>query len=144
MPHTDPDLWTCPKCGEKFTGVNMAHSCGNFKLDRLFADSDPHVFETFRALEKMAQEVAPFHVVPQKTRFCLQLRTRCAAGTPMKSHIRFHFLSRTIIRHVRIIKVETFAKDQHVHYVKLERPEDVDGQIREWLKVSTEYGEQKK
>jgi len=118
------------------------HSCGQFTLEALFSKCDASVWETYQALEKMALEVAPFHVVPQKTRVCFQLRTRCAAGTPNKSYFRWHFLSRTIIEHPRIVKVETYAKDQHLHVVKLASPGDVDEQIREWLRVSTEYGEQ--
>lgn len=101
------------------------------------------MWETFQALHKMALEVAPFHLVPQKTRFCFQLRTRCAAGTPQKSAIRFHFLARHIIEHQRIFKVEAYAHDQHLHLLKLRSPADVDEQLREWLKVSTEYGEQR-
>ncbi|HVT13163.1 MAG TPA: hypothetical protein VHE55_12940 [Fimbriimonadaceae bacterium] len=143
MAHSDADLWICPKCGEKFTGKNMWHSCGKFTLDALFEGCDPVVREIYALLEKMALEVAPFHVVVQKTRACFQLRTRCACGTPTKTAIRFHFLSRTVIEHPRIFKVESLAPDQHVCYVKLARPEDVDEQIRQWLVLSTEYGEQR-
>jgi hypothetical protein len=143
VPHKDRDLWTCPKCGEKFVTRNMAHSCGKFTIEGLFAKSDPNVLATYRRLERMAKSVAPFHVIPQKTRVSFQLRTRCAGGYPMKSAFRFAFLSRKVIEHPRIFKVETFAPDQHVHYVMLRSPDEVDGQIKEWLKISTAYGEQR-
>src|SRR5689334_4395822 len=97
--HTDSDLWTCPECGEKFTSANMSHSCGLFSLDALFARCEPKVRDTYDALERLAGEVAPFHVIPQKTRICFQLRTRCAACSPLKSYLRFHFLSRTVFTH---------------------------------------------
>lgn len=121
----------------------MSHSCGQFSLNALFERSSPQIRDTYDALERLAREVAPFHVIPQKTRVCFQLRTRCAACSPFKSYLRFHFLSRAILAHPRIVKVETFAPDQHVHYVNLASPEEVDDQIREWLTVSTEYGEQR-
>lgn len=143
MPHRDKDLWTCPECGEKFTSANVWHSCGKFTLEALFEGCRPSVWKTYQALETMALEVAPFHIIPQKTRICFQLRTRCAGGTPYKSYFRMHFLSRTVIDHPRIVKVDSYAKDQHDHAVRLESPAEVDGQVREWLQISTEYGEQR-
>ena len=135
-------LWICPKCGEKFATKNTWHSCGRFTLEALFAQCDPVVYETYKALEKLALEVAPFHVIPQKTRIVFQLRTRCAGGTPYKSYFRFRFMARKLIQHERIVKVESYAKDQHDHSVKLFTPEDVDETIGEWLRLSTEYGNQ--
>ncbi len=142
MPHSDADLWSCPKCGEKFTTSNIWHSCGQHTLEALFQRRERIVWQTYLALQRIALDVAPFHVIVQKTRICFQLRTRCAGGTPFKSYFRFHFLARQPIEHSRIVRVDTYAKDQHDHSVKLFSPKDVDGQIREWLAISTEYGEQ--
>ena len=143
MAYLDDDLWTCPDCGEKFTTKNVWHSCGRFTLEALFERCDPLVWETYKALEKMALELAPFHVIPQKTRVSFQLRTRCAGGTPYKSYFRFHFLAREVFQHPRIVKVDSYAKDQHDHTVKLNSPADVDDQVRAWLEISMLYGEQK-
>lgn len=121
----------------------MWHSCGRFTKEALFAKCQPIVHETFNALEAAAMEIAPFHVVTQKSRLCFQLRTRCAGVIPQVNSLRFTFLSRTVIEHPRIVKVESFAPDQHVHTVRLTSPCDVDHQIREWLSVSIEYGEQR-
>ena len=142
MARSDGDLWKCPKCGERFVTANMWHSCGRFTLDDLFARSIPEVRRTYDALARMALAVAEFHIIPQKTRVCFQLRTRCAGATPMKDRLRFHFIARAPIEHPRIFKIETFAPDQHGLSVYLHKPEEVDEQIREWLKVSTQYGEQ--
>ena len=27
------ELWTCPKCGAKLVGRNMAHACGDYSID---------------------------------------------------------------------------------------------------------------
>src|SRR5688572_13154030 len=122
MAHSDLDLWTCPKCGEKFTGANMSHSCGRYRLENLFMRCEPHVFETYRALEKMALEVAPFHIVPQKTRFVFQLRMRCVNGTPFKSYLRVGFILPKLIEQPRTVKIDTFSPVLHAHYVKLGSP----------------------
>lgn len=143
MSYEDKDLWSCPKCGERFVTAHMWHSCGRFPLDDLFANCLPNVRPTYEALAKLALEVAPFHVIPQKTRVSFQLRARCAGGSPAKGHFRFHFLSRRVISHPRIVRVDSYAKDQHDHSVKLIDPSDVDHQIREWLEISLEYGEQR-
>jgi hypothetical protein len=143
MAHSDADLWTCPNCGERFTGKNMRHSCGQFNLEALFTGSEPGVWDIYTALAKAAAEIAPFHIIAQKTRICFQLRTRCAGCVPYRSYLRMSFVARQVIDHPRIAKLETYAPDQHVHYVKLMSPADVDDLVREWLAVSTEYGEQR-
>ena len=143
MAHSDADLWTCPACGEKFATKNLWHSCGRFSLEALFERCEPSVWKTYLSLEEMAKGVANFHVIAQKTRICFQLRTRCAGAVPFKSYLRFSFVARRVIEHPKIARVETYAPDQHVHYVKLSSPSEVDGIVREWLEVSTEYGEQR-
>src|SRR5688572_29690593 len=101
LAHSDADLWTCPKCGEKFTSKNMSHSCGQFKLDDLFTKCEPIVRDTYDAFEKAAMEIAPFHVIPQKTRFCYQLRMRCVNGTVGKAYLRIGFVLPHIVPDAR-------------------------------------------
>ncbi|HXH62114.1 MAG TPA: DUF5655 domain-containing protein [Fimbriimonadaceae bacterium] len=143
MPHSDGDLWTCPKCGEKFAGANMWHSCGRYTIEGLFAKCDPVVLETYRAFEKAALEIAPFHVIPQKTRVVFQLRIRCTGATPTKRLLRVHFITRAPIESPRVAKVEQYAKNQFGNYVPLHSPDEVDDEVREWIRLSTFCGEQK-
>ncbi|AIE87767.1 hypothetical protein OP10G_4399 [Fimbriimonas ginsengisoli Gsoil 348] len=60
----------------------------------------------------------------------------------MKSYFRASFVLRNVTITPRIDKIQSFAPDQHVHYVRLANPEEVDEDIRALLLASTEYGEQ--
>lgn len=122
----------------------MWHSCGKFSLESLFEGCNPVVWETYKAFERMALEVAPFHVIPQKSRICFQLRVRCAGGSPMKSFFRASFLLPEPDPNPRIVAIAEYGPGQFGHFTKLFKPEDVDEQVRKWLKLSTLYGEQER
>jgi hypothetical protein len=85
-------LWKCPKCGERFTGKNMSHSCGKFSLEDLFARSEPDVKKIFREFAPMVRACGIVHMIPQKTRVVFQARMRFAGAMPRKSHLICHFI----------------------------------------------------
>jgi hypothetical protein len=143
VPHSDADLWTCPDCGQKLVSKNMSHSCGRYKMEDLFAGCEPRVWDTYQALEKMALSVAPFHIIPQKTRFCYQLRMRCVNGTVARGYLKVGFVLPRVIEDQRIERVETFSPVLHLHTVRLRSVAEVDEQVREWLELSTVCGEQR-
>lgn len=141
--HGDSDLWTCPECGERFTGKNMWHSCGKFSLDVLFAPCKPNVRESYEALERMALEVAPFHIIPQKSRVVFQLRMRCVGATPMKSYLRAHFVLPRLVQSPRIQAIQQFKPNQFLTFVPISNALEVDETIRELIQLATVCGEQK-
>jgi uncharacterized protein DUF5655 len=126
-------LWTCPKCGERFTGKNMSHSCGKFSLDDLFARSEPHVFELFREFSRLVRACGPVHMIPQKTRVVFQVRMRFAGATPRKSCLICHFILPRRIDGARFHKIETFSPRCHAHYLRVESEADLTSDVARWL-----------
>ena len=143
MPPEDRALWTCPKCGQRFVTENGWHSCGQFSLDDLFAKSIPTVRATYNEFERLALDVAPFHVIPQKTRVSFQLRTRCAGGEPRRDHFRAGFVFRNRVENPRFFQITDYGRGQIVHVAKLFQPGDVDDEVRSWLVLALPYGEQR-
>lgn len=140
---SDRPLWTCPECGQRFVSANAAHSCGTWTLDALFARALPIVRQTYDAFERMAREVAPFHVIPQKTRVSFQLRTRCAGGSPKRDHFQAGFIFRERVESPRFSEINDYGPGQIQHVAKLYTPEDVDKEVRHWIELSVPYGEQR-
>ena len=83
-----PPLWTCPKCGAKFVSAHMWHSCGRYRLDDLFARSEPHVFKLFQRFRRMVEACGPSTMIPQKTRVVFMVRMRFAGATVRKTGLR--------------------------------------------------------
>lgn len=85
---TLPPLWACPKCGARFVSANMWHSCGRFRVEDLFARSEPHVFALYRRFKRMVERCGPVIEIPQKTRLVYMVRMRFAGFTVRKSGLR--------------------------------------------------------
>ncbi|MBS1723042.1 MAG: hypothetical protein JSS66_08845 [Armatimonadetes bacterium] len=135
------DLWTCPRCGNRFVTANMAHSCGQFELAPLFSRSAPSVLETYVVFEELARSLAPVIVIPQKTRISFQTRTRFAGGIPKADHFDAGFIFFRRHPSPRFYKIEDYGK-WFGHRLKLFRTEDVDDEVREFLLEALRYGDQ--
>jgi hypothetical protein len=137
-------MWRCPTCGQTFVSRNMPHSCQVVELDEHFAASEPQVRATFDALLAAARELGPVTVNATKSRISFQARMRFAAvERPRKRHLNAHLVLTRPIESDRFTRVELLAPYYHVHNLRLERPEDVDAQLREWLAEAYEIGLQR-
>jgi hypothetical protein len=136
-------LWKCPKCGERFTGKNMWHSCGKFSLEDLFARSEPRVAKLFRVFAAMVRACGPVHMIPQKSRVVFQARMRFAGVMPRKSHLICHFILPRRIESPRFHKIETFNPRCHAHYLRVTEEADLNDEVARWLAEAYEVGEQK-
>ncbi|OLC46061.1 MAG: hypothetical protein AUH43_14800 [Acidobacteria bacterium 13_1_40CM_65_14] len=111
-----PPLWSCPKCGAKFVSANMWHSCGRYRLEDLFATSEPHVFKMFQKFQRMVESCGPVTMIPQKTRVVFMVRMRFAGATVRKTNLRVGLiLERKLPDDPRIEKIETFGSHSHGH-----------------------------
>lgn len=138
-----PPLWRCPRCGAKLVTRNMSHSCGKYTLGDLFARSEPNVIRTFRALAAMVRECGPVVIIPQKTRVVFQVRVRFLGCVPRRSYLlcTFEFTHRK--PHPRFRKVATYARLWHGHELRVDCPEELDGEVRSWIRESYAVGEQR-
>jgi hypothetical protein len=135
-------LWSCPKCGERFIGRNMRHSCGKFSLEDLFVRSEPHVAKLFHELARMVRACGPVHLIPQKTRVVFQARMRFVGAMARKSYLICHFVLPRRIESERFYKIETFTPRCHAHYLRVDELSDLDVEVSRWLKEAYEVGQQ--
>jgi len=130
-----PLLWTCPKCDAKFVSANMWHSCGRYRLDDLFARSEPHVFTLFRKFRRMVESCGPTTMIPQKTRVVFMVRMRFAGATVRKTNLRIGLiLERKLPADRRIEEVETFSPYCHGHYARIDRADQLDKTMQRWIR----------
>lgn len=143
MPSKLRPLWQCPKCGERFVTRNMWHSCGRYSLESLFAGCEPHVFQIFQKFAKMVRACGPVKIIPQKTRICFQVRVRFVGAIPRKSYLLASFFFRRKHNHPRFLKIESPYPRAHVHQIRLNSEEELDGDFERWIREAYAVGEQK-
>jgi hypothetical protein len=137
-----PSLWQCPKCGERFTTRNQAHSCGTFDLDALFAGSEPVVRQLYDRFVRVVRSCGPVRVIPQKTRIAFQVRMRFAALVPQKSALRGHLVLAQRYPSARFSKIETLSPHCHVHAFRLRSESDFDRPFCDLIGAAYRVGRQ--
>jgi Domain of unknown function (DUF5655) len=137
------DLWVCPNCGQSFVARNMPHSCQVVGLDEFLAGSAPELRELFELFVAAARENGPVTVNVTKSRIALQVRMRFAAiQRPRKRFLAAHFVLTRPISSPRLA-VEYLAPYYYVHRLRLDRPEDIDAELKGWLAEAYEVGAQR-
>ena len=137
-------LWRCPRCGAMLVTRNMWHSCGKYTVQALFARSEPHVRELFRKFAKMVRECGPVTMIPQKTRVVFMVRVRFAGVYPRKSFLLVGLGLPRRIPSPRFTKIERYAAHFIGHMLEIHSEEDLDSELKGWLRKSYTVGEQRR
>ena len=121
------DLWTCPDCGHKFVGVNMAHSCVSVPLDALFARSTPEARAAFDAYVELIERCGPIEVIGQKTRIVIMGRVRFAGATVLRDRVRLNIALTRQIYAPWVERIETYMGGRwNAHRFVARSPADLD------------------
>ena len=122
----------------------MPHSCGRYRLEDLFARSDPHVFPLFRTLARLVRRCGPVTMIPQKTRVVFTARMRFVNVTVRKSALRVGLiLERRLEPDPRLEAIETYAPRCHGNYFRIARPDELDCTMQAWIREAYDSGTQK-
>jgi Domain of unknown function (DUF5655) len=121
------DLWTCPDCGHRFVGVNMAYSCVTVPLDALFAKSTPAARAAFDAYVALIERCGPIEVIGQKTRIVIMGRVRFAGATVLRDRVRLNIALTRQIDAPWVERIETFMNGRwNAHRFVARSPADLD------------------
>jgi hypothetical protein len=135
-------LWKCPDCGRRFANRNQTHTCGLHTLEEHFVGRPPIVIETYQALEAAVRDVGEVIVLPEKTRIAFQVRMSFAAAKLRRGWVDAHVVLARRVDNPRFRKVETFSPRNHLHQFRVATPEEVDDEVRAWLREAYAVGAQ--
>jgi hypothetical protein len=122
----------------------MPHSCQVRPIDEHFAAVQPELRHVFDQLLAAVRENGPVTVNATKSRIAFQARMRFAGiDLPRRDHLVASFLLTRPVRSERLTRVDYIPPYYYVHRLRLERPEDVDDELRGWLAEAYQVGEQR-
>ena len=137
-------MWTCPRCGRRFANRNQTHTCAELRsLDEHFAGKPPHIREIVERLVALAERNGPVTVLPEKSRIALQARMSFAALQPRRAWVDGHVVLARRRTDPRFRRIETFSPRNHLHAFRIERVEDVDDEVADWLAEAYAVGMQR-
>jgi hypothetical protein len=135
-------LWTCPRCRRQFKNRNQAHSCGQFTVEQLLDGRSSEVvelYDRFRELVLCCGEVA---IAPTKTRVLFKVRTVFATVAVTRNWLDVALVLDRRLKSRRIRK----AQEEYpgiVHFLRVERTEDLNNDLADWLQEAYEFRKQK-
>ena len=135
-------LWTCPRCRRQFKNRSQAHSCGQFTVEQLLDGKPPEVVELYEQLDRMIGSCGDVVVAPTKTRVLFKVRTVFATVAVNKNWLDVVFVLGRRLKHRRIKK----AQDEYpgiVHFLRVEKEEDLDADLASWLQEAYDHRKQK-
>lgn len=136
------NLWVCPRCGRQFANRNQSHSCGGFTVEDNLKGKSPQVIELYRRFEAVVVSLGEVSITPAMTRIGFQARMIFAAVTPKSSRLDGHVVLRRKLENPRFTKVESPAPNCFVHHFSLSSAEEIDEELKSWLKEAYEAGGQ--
>lgn len=140
---TEPKpLWTCPRCRRQFANRNQSHSCGQFTVEQLLDGKPQEIVELCERLADLIQRCGEVVVAPTKTRVLFKVRTVFAAVAVSKNWLDVVFVLARHLKHRRIKK----AQEEYpgiVHFLRIEKADDLDDDFAGWLQEVYDHREQK-
>jgi hypothetical protein len=140
---TEPKpLWTCPRCRRQFANRNQAHSCGRFTVEQLLDGKPEDIVELYERLSDLVCCCGEVVVAPTKTRVLFKVRTVFASVAMSKNWLDVVVVLGRRLRHRRIKK----AQEEYpgvVHFLRIEKTEDLDGDLAGWLQEAYDHRKRK-
>jgi hypothetical protein len=131
-------LWTCPRCLRRFKNRNQSHSCGHFTVEQLLDGKPSGIVELYDRLADLIQRCGEVVVAPTKTRVLFKVRTVFATVAVTKHGLDLVFVLSRRLKNRRIRK----AQQEYpgiVHFLRIEKPEDLDDDLATWLQEAYDH-----
>lgn len=137
-----PPLWKCPKCGHRFVTKNLWHSCVRVPIAAHFwgrARERKATFDKWLAAARACGKVTAY---AQKSRITIMARVRFAGAVVHNSYLDAGLWLRRKADHPRLRRIEDFGRLGQVHHFRLERPDDVDADLKALMREAYRVGTQ--
>jgi hypothetical protein len=135
-------LWTCPRCRRQFKNRNQAHSCGQYTVEQLLDGKPSDMVELYERFAELVLRCGEVLVAPTKTRILFKVRTVFATAAITRNWLDVLVVLGRRLKHRRIKK----AQEEYpgiVHFLRVERIEDLDDELASWLQEAYDYRKQK-
>lgn len=126
-------MWTCPKCKRQFKHRNQDHSCGFFTVEDVFGKY-PETMQLFDRVKQLITGFGDIKVTPVKNAVMFSVQTNFLVLKPHRSYLTIEFTSTECHNEFPVEKCIKITKTRYFHPVKIDSIENIDEQLKNWLK----------
>ena len=112
----------------------------SYTVDMLFAGKDAIVRAIYDRLLETLHGLGAFSVEPKKTSIHLVNKVGFAGVHPRKSYMYLNLRTAQAIANARVAKTEQVSKNRYHNEIKLDSPDAVDAELRQWLSEAYALG----
>jgi hypothetical protein len=135
-------LWTCPRCRRQFVNRNQQHSCGDFSEAHLLDGKSPEIVELYERMAALLLRGDDVVIAPTATRVLFKVRSVFASVAIARNWLDLVLVLGRRVKHRRIRK----AQEEYpgiVHFLRIDRAEDLDGDLVDWLEEAYAHRREK-
>jgi hypothetical protein len=126
--------WGCPRCKRLFKRKNQWHSCVQMDAGKHFIGRQPNVKKVFDKILSETKKFGPVNVSTVKNAIMLKSSGTFLAVKPKKEWLDMEFLLDEEINEFPVHKTFRISKNRVAHFMRLEKPAEVDKQLVNWIK----------
>jgi len=136
-------MWTCPQCKQKFTRTHQVHSCGDKVLDDFLHGKSDFTISLFWHFVEQYREIGDVTLHPAKSMIGFAAKTRIAYVIQLgKNFIDVVFPFNT--PHSDNLCFRKIAQvpgsQQFNHHFRMESKEDVNEEVKKFMRLAYEKG----
>ncbi|MEZ5197014.1 MAG: DUF5655 domain-containing protein [Bacteroidales bacterium] len=138
------EMWTCPTCSRIFKNTNQDHSCIVTSIESHFIGKQENVKETFEKILSVVNAFEGMKINSVKNAILFTAVSHFLAVKPKKKWLDIEFILDEKLEGFPIHKVVQATKTKWAHFVRLGAPEEIDEQLKSWLKRAYLVSKQRK
>ncbi|MFD9945385.1 DUF5655 domain-containing protein [Nonomuraea sp. NPDC059023] len=126
--------WACPRCDREFGRERQSHVCvPGVTVDAVFAPWPEAYREIYDRLVEPLGPLGPLHEDAVGVGVFLKAERKFAEIRPKARSLQVEITLARLIAHPLLARSFAMGSGRYAHFFKFTRPEDVDGQILEWM-----------
>ena len=126
--------WICPVCKRNFYKANQPHSCQLYSVETHLAGKDSAITGACNKLLAIVQGFGPVQISPTKNAIIVASKSSFLALKPKKKILDIEFLLAREMNEFPVHKTFRVSKQRVAHFVRIDKPEQIDEQLIAWLK----------
>lgn len=136
-------MWTCPECNRSFRNRNQSHSCGHYSLEDVFEKSSPTIIALFNLIHKEVKSYGAMQIRAVKNGVMFSVKSTFLALKPHSKFLAVEFACGNSYEEFPIEKCVKISKSEYAHIMRIEKMDEIDDQLLNWLKEAYIFNSEK-